>query len=121
MGAAVRASPAEAWGPQPPYGPGGDAPGPGGYPAGPGGYPSGPGGYPPPRRRSGGRAALIVIGAIVSVCPLAGIIGTAVSSGGDDDPALVSCPPGPSAAPKASSPKAKEAPGLNTPVRDGKF
>lgn len=86
--------------------------------------PPGAGYGPPPKKKSsGGKIALIVVAAIVGFCGLGGII--AAVNGGDDkksDKTATSAAvePGSSAAPQAGKPAAG-LPGLNTPVRDGKF
>ena len=111
--------------PQPPYGPQGY-----GHPQAPGptygaGY--GPGGYPPPPKKSGAKTALIVIGAIVGFCLVVGIIGNALGGGTDTDTAAapedtaVQQPAAGEPTKQAEKKPEKKVPGLNTPVRDGKF
>ncbi|MFI7004031.1 DUF4352 domain-containing protein [Nocardia sp. NPDC050175] len=86
--------------------------------------PPGPGyGRPPKKKSSGGKIVLIVVAAIIGLCGLGAVI--AAVNGGDDKKSdktasSVAVEPGSSAAPQAGKPPAS-LPGLNTPVRDGKF
>ncbi|MEU8895157.1 DUF4352 domain-containing protein [Nocardia sp. NPDC048505] len=99
------------WSGQPPQGPG--------VPYA--GQPGHPGHALPPRKSNGGKIALIVIAGIIGLCGFGGLI--AAVSGGSEDEKQAGSSATAAAAPEADAPAEPEAalPGLNTPVRDGKF
>ncbi|MFE9582924.1 DUF4352 domain-containing protein [Nocardia sp. NPDC006044] len=97
----------------------------------PGQFAPPPGYGRPPKKSGGGKIVLIVVAVIVGLCGFGAVI--AAVNGGDDKKAdtTASSPAaapvvgaaGESAAPPPAKPSADKpsAPGLNTPVRDGKF
>ncbi|GAA5095684.1 DUF4352 domain-containing protein [Nocardia iowensis] len=99
-------------------------------PTQPGQFPAAPGaGYGPPQKKSNGRrVALIVLAVIVGLCGFSAVL-SAVNGGDDkntDKPSSTAAavpgtnaPGAPAAPPAENTPEAQ--PGLNTPVRDGKF
>ncbi|GAA0246610.1 DUF4352 domain-containing protein [Cryptosporangium japonicum] len=97
--------------PQPAYGAG----------VGPAGY-----GAPPPKKSSAGKVIGIIAAVLVGLCVFGGIVnavggGTDTATTGESAAADVAAPePADSSAPAQKKPE-KKAPGLNTPVRDGKF
>ncbi|MEU7139480.1 DUF4352 domain-containing protein [Nocardia sp. NPDC046473] len=117
------------WGGQPPPGGGQQPPQPGQFSP-----PPGPGyGRPPQKKSSGGKIALIVVAVIVGLCGFGTII-AAVNSGDDKrtdkTASSAAAAPATSAASAPGAPLAEKPPaakpsaglpGLNTPVRDGKF
>lgn len=93
-------------------------------PGQPYGYPQPPAYGLPPTKKSGGKIALILIGAIVGVCLLLGIVGAVLSSGGSGTD-TASGPDTGSSTPAGSKTGSADAgdntTDLNRPVRDGKF
>ncbi|MFD6155561.1 DUF4352 domain-containing protein [Nocardia sp. NPDC060256] len=116
---------------QPPNPNWGNQPAPGGGQQPPGQFAPPPRyGQPPQKKSKGGKIVLIVVAVVIGLCGFGAVI--AAVNGGDkksDTTTSSAAAPGPSAAgesaaPPAAKPPAEKpsaGPGLNTPVRDGKF